>query len=53
MEKHVAWRALGLLDLGFTLPQVLKLVHQPDVVKDARDLIEAGCPVDIAFDILT
>ena len=53
MEKVVAYRALGLLDLGFTLPQVLVLVTRQDVVHEAQELIEAGCPVEIAFDLLT
>lgn len=53
LETTAAWRALGLLDLGFTISQVLVLVTKPDVVHEARDLIDAGCPVDTAFDILT
>lgn len=53
MERVVAHRALGLLELGFTLPQVLKLAHTPDVLNEAQKLIEAGCPVEIAFDLLS
>ena len=53
MEKIVAWRALGLLELGFTLPQVLVLVHQQDVVHQAKKLLDAGCPAEIAFDLLS
>lgn len=46
-------RAEGLLMLGFTMPQVLRLVSIPDVVHSAEHLIDKGCPVDIAFDLLT
>jgi len=53
MERVAAHRALGLLEMGFTLQQVLVLVAKPDIVHQAKDLIDAGCPVEIAFDILT
>lgn len=53
MEKVAAFRALGLLEMGFTLQQVLVLVRKQDVVHEARELIDAGCPPEIAFDILT
>jgi hypothetical protein len=53
LEKVAAHRALGLLDLGFTLPQVLVLVTKQDIVHQAEALIDAGCPPDLAFDLLT
>ena len=53
LEKVAAHRALGLLEMGFTIQQVLVLVTKQDVVHQARELIDAGCPVEIAFDLLT
>lgn len=53
LERHVAWRATHLLDMNFSIEQVLVLVKKQDIVHDARELIEAGCPPDVAFDILS
>ena len=52
LEKTLAYRAIALLDLGFTLEQVLVLVHTPDIAHKAEPLIKAGCSPDTAFDIL-
>jgi hypothetical protein len=43
-RRLLASRTLGLLELGFTLAQTLQLVHRADVVHDAADLLERGCP---------
>ena len=52
LEKTLAYRAIHLLDMKFTLEQVLVLVHTPDIVHKAEPLIAAGCSPDTAFDIL-
>ena len=53
LEKTLAHRAIALLDLGFTLEQVMVLVHTPDIVHTAEPLILNGCPVHVAFDLLS
>lgn len=53
LEQTLAWRAIGLLDLGFTIQQVLVLVNRTDVVHDAEALIAKGCPIDFVFDELS
>ena len=52
LEEVLAWRALGLLDLGFTIEQVLVLVNRPDVVHEAEALVARGCPLYFVFDEL-
>ena len=47
-----AWRADRLLELGFSVPQTLLLVHRNDVVHDATKLIERGCDPRTAMKIL-
>lgn len=53
LEQTLAWRACGLLDLGFTIEQVLELVRRQDIVHEAEALRSRGCPPDVAFDILS
>ena len=53
LEQTLAHRAIGLLELGFTLEQVMVLVHTPDIVHSAEPLISHGCAVDTAFDLLS
>lgn len=53
LEQTVAWRAVHLLDMKFTIEQVLVLVRTPDIVHEAEALIEAGCSPETAFDILS
>ena len=53
LEKTLAHRAIHLLELGFTLEQVMVLVHTPDIVHAAEPLITKGCPVHVAFDLLS
>ena len=53
LEKTLAYRAIALLELGFTLEQVMVLVHTPDIVHAAEPLIARGCPVAVAFDLLS
>ena len=52
LEKTLAHRAIALLDMKFTLEQVMVLVHTPDIVHQAEPLIKAGCTPETAFDIL-
>ena len=52
LEQHIAWRATHLLDMKFSIEQVLVLVKKQDIVHDAQALIDAGCSPDTAFDIL-
>lgn len=52
LEQTLAHRAIALLDMGFTLEQVMVLVHTADIAHSAEPLIAAGCSVDTAFDIL-
>ena len=47
------WRVLELAKLGFNEHQSEALREVKDVVHEAQLLIEQGCPVDIAFDILS
>jgi hypothetical protein len=53
LEKTLAYRAIALLDMKFTLEQVMVLVHTPDIVHEAEPLIANGCEPDTAFDILS
>jgi hypothetical protein len=53
LEKTLAYRAIALLDMKFTLEQVMVLVHTPDIVHQAEPLIANGCEPDTAFDILS
>lgn len=53
LEKTLAYRAIALLDMKFTLEQVMVLVHTPDIVHMAKPMIDNGCPPDVAFDILS
>lgn len=53
LEKTLAYRAIALLDMKFTLEQTMVLVHTPDIVHSAAPLIANGCPPDTAFDILS
>lgn len=53
------WRRSQLIRLGFTHRQADRLCEQVDVVHDAERLVlppnqgGRGCPVHIAFDILS
>lgn len=51
-EKLILWRYEHLVDLGFAPQDAVQLVEIPDVVSGATDLILAGCPVEIALDLL-
>lgn len=53
LEAHVLFRARNLLALGFTVEQTLVLMLKPDITHDAEALVNHGCAVDIAFDILS
>lgn len=44
LESLIAHRLIGLLDLGFSLEQSLRLTARPDVVHDAGDLLARGAP---------
>lgn len=39
--------------LGFTPPQAERLVSEGADYHDAEALLDRGCPVEIAFDLLT
>lgn len=45
-ERLLANRTIGLLDLGFSMDQVLVIVHINDVVHTAGDLLARGWPHD-------
>lgn len=53
LDPAVAHRAGCLLDMGFTLEQTLVLAKIPDIAHAAKPLIDKGCPVHIAFDLLS
>jgi len=44
LDEVVAWRTMGLIDLGFSLEQVARLVNRPDVVHEAERLLVHGAP---------
>ena len=50
--RLLAHRTLGLLDLGFGLEQVLRLVRRPDVVHDAERLLKRGASHSFVVDEL-
>lgn len=52
LDPTLARRAKRLLDMDFTLEQVMALVRIPDIAHDAEALIDKGCSPDVAFDIL-
>jgi hypothetical protein len=52
LTKVVRWRAMNLLDLGFSIEQVLRLAHRPDVRADAIALLERGLPHDLVTEEL-
>lgn len=47
-----AWQIARLLELGFTLPQATLLAAAGVEWWSAKRLIDGGCDVDRAFDIL-
>lgn len=51
-EKLILWRYEHLVDLGFAPQDAVQLVEVADVVTQATDLVAAGCPVEIALDLL-
>ena len=56
-DKPVLWRREMFLKLGFTQPQAHKLADAKDALGlpvywgDVDELLQMGCPHDIAFDI--
>lgn len=53
LEQVVAWRAVGLLDRGFLIDDVLKLIKRPDVLHDVDALLSKGCPREFIVDNFT
>lgn len=47
------FRAMGLLELGFTIEQTLDMVARADVVHEANRLLERGCPHELVHNELT
>ena len=53
VERVERWRAEALVRAGYAAPDALELAARPDVdLHDAIDLLERGCPVDVAVRIL-
>lgn len=53
-NRVIDWRFEVLEAAGFTNPQALVLAARADIdLHEACELLEAGCPSDIAFDILS
>lgn len=53
LDPTLARRAKLLLDMGFTIEQVMSLVRINDIAHSAQALVDQGCPVHIAFDLLS
>lgn len=53
LEQVIAWRVIGLLDLGFTLDHALEMRNRPDVCHDADDLLKRGYPHSLVVAELT
>lgn len=51
-KRLLAHRTLGLLDLGFTLPQTVALAKRNDVVHEAQALLARGCPHEFVVEEL-
>lgn len=43
-ERVTKWRFDALIDLGLTPDQAIGLIETPDVVHEAKKLVDAGCP---------
>jgi hypothetical protein len=53
MERVERWRAEALVRAGYAANDALELAARPDIdLHDAIDLLERGCPVDVAVSIL-
>jgi hypothetical protein len=53
LERIEQWRAAALARAGFSAEQATTLAARHDVdLHTATDLVAAGCPPDVAFDIL-
>jgi hypothetical protein len=53
VERVERWRAEALVRAGYDATDALELAARPDVdLHDAIDLLEHGCPVDVAVRIL-
>jgi hypothetical protein len=53
VERVERWRAEALVRAGYDATDALELAARPDVdLHDAIDLLERGCPVDVAVRIL-
>jgi len=52
-EKVERWRAEALEKVGYDLDSALQLAARPDVdLHRAVDLVESGCPPELALQIL-
>lgn len=51
-ERVILWRYEHLVELGFAPQDAVQLVEIPDVRDGATKLVEAGCPIPIALDLL-
>lgn len=51
-ERLVKWRFDALLELGLAPDEAISLVEKPDVVHEARELAERGCPASIIVSLL-
>ena len=53
MERVERWRAEALARAGYAATDAIELAARPDVdLHDAIDLLERGCPADLAVRIL-
>lgn len=46
------WRFEALLELGLAPDEAISLVEKPDVVHQARELAERGCPPPLIVSLL-
>jgi hypothetical protein len=53
VERVERWRAEALVRAGYAAIDALELAARPDIdLHDAIDLLERGCPVEVAVRIL-
>jgi hypothetical protein len=54
-EESELWRyrVRRFRELGFTRPQRVRLANEAADWHEAHDMLGAGCPVDVVFDILS
>jgi hypothetical protein len=53
LERVERWRAEALVRAGYDAVDAFELAARPDVdLHDAIELLERGCPVDVAVRIL-